>query len=161
MTFTSLPSWYEGGFDDMEYAVKCLLDKYLTGTVPKPSVYAWLPEDWRTALPIVAVGRVPGAIQEKPFLDTGEIQVWAICESRADAWALAELVRTIMLAFSKGTLVNVGTHDVHIVSIQKSEGPQLSMEDERLSERVVPLSFYVTTRRRASLPDYERVLNSM
>lgn len=159
MSFT-FPSWYAGNFDDMEFAIKCLLEKHLEGTSPMPTVYAWLPPEWREKLPIIAIARVPGAVDEQSFTDTGELQVWAICESRADSWALAEIIRTILLAHCNGVIVDVGTHRVNIQSITRSEGPQLSMDDDRLSERLVPLSFIVRTRRRASLPDYHKVLKA-
>lgn len=161
MAFDSLPDWYQGEFDDMEYAIKCLLDQYLDGMVPAPTVFAWLPDNWRAKLPIIAIARVPGAIEDSDQEDAGVVQVWAIADSRADAWVIANLVRTVFHAFRKGVLVDVGTHKVNIKSIALAEGPQLSMDDERLSERLIPLSFQVTIRRRASLPDYEKILRSM
>jgi hypothetical protein len=155
------PNWYVGGFDDMENTLICLLDNYCSTVQPAPRIVGWVPEDFRAHLPMIVVGRVPGAIDEDPQFDTGVVQVWCVADTRRDAWALAEFVRTILIAFRKGVMVDVGAYRSDIQSIERAEGPQLSMEDERLDERTVPLSFIVKTRRRASLPNYERVLKTL
>ena len=154
----SLPNWYRGGFDDMELVVKTLIETHLQGSSPNVDVLAWLPEDWRDMLPLVCVARVPGAIDDRDDHDTGEVQVWCLGRSRAEAWALAECVRTILMTYRRGGLVDIGDYKANVTRIVRSQGPQLSMEEDALSERTVPLSFLVTTRRRASLPDYERVV---
>lgn len=152
------PDWYDGGFDDLELVVKCLFEKHFDGCSPAIPVYAWLPDTWRDSLPLVCLARVPGAVTEDDQFDTGEVQVFCMADSRSDAWAIAEFVRQIMGAYRKGGMVDVGAYRANVKCIERSEGPQLSMEEDALSERTVPLSFRVTTRRRSSLPDYERVL---
>lgn len=155
------PDWYQGGFEDMENTLICLLSKYCSTLDPAPRIVGWVPPDFRAHLPMIVVGRVPGAIDEDPQFDTGIVQVWSVADTRREAWALAEFVRTILIAFRKGVLVDVGDHKADIASIERAEGPQLSMEDDRLDERTVPLSFTVKTRKRASLPNYERVLKTL
>lgn len=155
------PTWYQGGYDDMENTIITLLNKYCSTCTPSPRIVGWVPPDFRANLPMIVVGRVPGAIDEDPQFDTGMIQVWSVANTRKEAWELADFVRTILVAFRRGVLVDVGDHKANIQSIERAEGPQLSMEDDRLDERTVPLSFMVKMRRRANLPNYESVLKSL
>lgn len=153
----TFPSWYEGGFEDMELVVKTILEKHLVGGSPV-GVYAWLPEDWRAEMPLVAIARDPSGVEEDDQHDEGQVQVWCLAASRADAWALAEFVRQVMKAYKRG-VVEVDGRRVP-VSIRRAEGPSLSMDEDAFGERIVPLSFVVKTRARASLPDYEEILSS-
>lgn len=155
----TFPTWYEGGFPDMEATVKTILEKHLAGSDPAVPVVAWLRDDWRQNLPQIVVARVPGGLPDDSQLDTSDVQVWALAESRADAWAIAECVRQIMKAYCHAGMVDTAEGPVRVHSIEATAGPELSMEDSALNERTIPMTFRVTLRARASLPDYaERLL---
>lgn len=153
------PDWYKGGFDDIEFVLKCLLEKHFVGCVPAPKVFSWLPETFRDDMPLVCVSRVPGAIDDCEQEDTSEVLVFVMTASRAESWELAEFVRQVLMAHARGVMVDVGDYRASIVRIERSAGPQLSVDEDAFTERMIPLSFRVTTRRRASCPDYSRTLS--
>ena len=162
----SFPDWYEGGADDMEFVVKCLLEKYLDGVSVDvdgvqrtPEVKAWLGEGWRNKLPLICIARVPGGIDEDARFDTGVVQVWVICESRADSWELATFVNEVLRAHDRrGAMVDVGTYRADVRHIKRTAGPELTMDEDALNERVIPMAYEIRMKRRVSLPNYDDIL---
>lgn len=157
MAFT-FPDWYEGEFEDMELVIKQVLDKHFAEMTPVPSVYAWLPDDWRDNLPVVSIARTPAILGEKPQLDRGLVHVWCVCDRRSDSWALANFVRTVLGAYKSGAIIDMPDGSrADLRSVLPAEGPELSMADTALSERVIPLSFFVTVRQPSGTPDYTEI----
>lgn len=152
------PSWYEGHFDDVEGAVISILKRWLEDVTPKVSVAAWFAVDWRDRMPLISVSRVPGGYPDANNIDTCLLHVWVVAERRSEAWELAEFVRAVFSAYDHGAIVPVGSRNVDVRSIKPAELPHLDIQDSEFLERVIPMSFEVTTRKSRSRPNYREVL---
>ncbi len=152
----TFPEWWDGGFPDIELVCREILKPALAVVTPSPDVVSWLPENYKTYIPIVSVARLPGEPDEDNREDNPQVLVSCICETRADSWELAEYVRQILLSYSKGTSsVPLPNGRVALVTgVRETEGPMLSPLSD-VDERIVPMTFLISTKRNST--DYARV----
>lgn len=158
MTSFQFPTWYEGHFDDIESAVIKILNTWLEDVTPTVTVRGWFPVDWRDLMPLISVARVPGGLPDASNIDGCVVDVWVVTGKRSDSWELAEFVRAVFSAYDHGAVVEVGSRKVDIRSIKPAELPHLDIQDSEFLERVIPMSFQVTTRKAKSRPNYRDVL---
>lgn len=149
-----LPSWYQGGFQDIE-ALLCDLFTWLMPDVP---AVTWLVEDYYdNPRPVLRVHRASGkAVDGLPF-DHAIVQIGALSQSRADSWQLIGFVRSVMAACSGGFKVPRadGTH-TQINSVEEWVGP-IQAPDEFIDDKFVSANYRVLVREaRRYGPDYYR-----
>lgn len=151
----TLPSWWQGGFVDVE-ALLCDLFEWLLGEeIP---VVTWLTEDYYDdPRPVIRVHRAAGkALDGLPF-DHAVVQIGVLSQSRRDSWELIHFVRHVMAACSGGFKVPRpdGTH-TQINSVEEWAGPVQAM-DEFIDDRFVSVNYRVLVREsRRHSPDYYR-----
>ncbi len=157
----SLPSWYQGGFVDIEELL-CDLFTFLLG--PDIPVVTWLVEDYyNDPVPMLRVHRAAGkAVDGMPF-DHAVVQIGALSQSRRDSWELIGFVRHVMAACSGGYKVPRpdGTH-TQINSVEEWAGPVQAL-DEFVDDRFVSVNYRVLVREpRQFSPDYYRkIMNNL
>ena len=156
-----LPSWYEGGFVDIE-ALLCDLFSWLLGnSIP---VVTWLVEDYYiNPRPVIRVHRAAGkAVDGMPF-DHAVVQIGVLSQSRQDSWQLAEFVRQVMAACSGGFKVprQDGTF-TQINSVEEWAGPVHAL-DEYVDDKFISINYRILVRNPRSVsPDYYRqIMNTL
>jgi len=156
-----LPSWWQGGFVDVE-ALICDLFTWLLGdTIP---VVTWLVEDYyQNPRPVIRVHRAAGkAVDGLPF-DHAVVSIGVLSQSRRDSWELIGFVRHVMAACSGGFKVprEDGTH-TQINSVEEWAGPVQAM-DEFVDDKFVSVNYRILVREaRQFSPDYyRRILNNL
>ena len=160
MTLT-LPSWYKGGFVDIEDLLCDLFSWLLGPTVP---VVTWLTEDYyQDPKPVIRVHRAAGrAVDGMPF-DHAVVQIGVLSQSRKDSWELIGFVRHVMAACSGGFKVprQDGTH-TQINSVEEWAGPVQAL-DEFIDDRIVSVNYRVLVRetRRYSPDYYRQIMNNL
>lgn len=166
----SLPTWYQGGFVDIE-ALLCDLFMWLLGSTFNPNsgwtgipVVTWLVDDYYdNPRPVIRVHRHAGrALEGLPF-DHAVVQIAAMSQSRADSWQLITFVRHVMAACSGGFKVPRpdGTH-TQINSVEEWVGP-VQAPDDFIDDRFIPVTYRVLVRgpRTFSPEYYRRVMESL
>jgi hypothetical protein len=156
-----LPSWYKGGFVDIE-ALLCDLFSWLLGnSIP---VVTWLVEDYYTnPRPVIRVHRAAGAAVDGMPFDHAVVQVGVMSQSRHDSWELAGFVRQVMAACSGGFKVprQDGTF-TQINSVEEWAGPVQAL-DEYVDDKFVSINYRILVRNPRSVsPDYYRqIMNTL
>lgn len=150
----SLPSWYKGGFVDVEELL-CDLFSWLLGTsIP---VVTWLIEDYYTnPRPVIRVHRAAGKAMDGMPFDYAIVQIGVLSQSRRESWELIGFVRHVMAACSGGFKVprQDGTF-TQIQSVEEWAGPVQAM-DEFVDDRFVAANYRVLVREPRKVPDYYR-----
>ncbi|RJO74171.1 hypothetical protein D5S18_18635 [Nocardia panacis] len=153
----TFPTWYSGGFPDTELVVLDLLTPFAKLVTPQITVCTWLPDINALSLPQVGVYRVAGGISDDGQFDHAQLQLDTIAASRADAWAVAEFLRQIMLSYADGGPVrrlDGTTTNVH--SVAEVVGPE-QIPEINPDSRLVPMRFQVTLTRLRPIPDYQGI----
>ena len=157
----SLPSWYRGGFIDVEDLL-CDLFVWLLGEeIP---VVTWLVEDYYVnPRPVIRVHRAAGkAVDGMPF-DHAVVQIGVLSQSRQDSWQLAEFVRQVMAACSGGFKVPRQDGTVtQINSVEEWAGPVQAL-DEYVDDKFISINYRILVRNPRSVsPDYYRqIMNTL
>lgn len=157
----NLPSWYKGGFVDVEDLLCDLFDWLLGDEIP---VVTWLVEDYYlNPRPVIRVHRAAGrALDGMPF-DHAVVQIGVLSQSRRDSWELIGFVRHVMAACSGGLKVprQNGTF-TQINSVEEWVGPVQAL-DEFVDDRFVSVNYRILVREpRLVSPDYYRqILNNL
>lgn len=158
----TLPSWYEGGFVDVEDML-CDLFEWVLNNDEIP-VVTWLVEDYYVnPRPVIRVHRSSGrAIEGMPF-DHAVVQIGVMSQSRKDSWELIGFVRSVMAACSGGFKVprKDGTY-TQINSVEEWVGPIQAL-DEYVDDRFVSANYRVLVREsRMKSPDfYRQIMNNL
>jgi hypothetical protein len=161
MTTLSLPSWYQGGFIDVEELL-CDLFVWLLGEeIP---VVTWLVEDYyENPRPVIRVHRAAGrAIDGMPF-DHAVVQIGVLSQSRHDSWELIGFVRQVMAACSGGFKVpRPNGTTTQINSVEEWAGPVQAL-DEYVDDKFVSSNYRILVREpRGVSPDYYRqIMNTL
>lgn len=156
-----LPSWWQGGFVDVEAVICDLFQWLLGGDIP---VVTWLTEDYYDdPRPVIRVHRVAGkALDGLPF-DHAVVSIGVLSQSRRDTWELVHFVRHVMAAISGGFKVPRadGTR-TQINSVEEWAGPVQTM-DEFVDDRFVSVNYRVLVRepRRYSPDYYRRIMENL
>lgn len=158
----NLPSWYEGGFVDVEDLLCDLFDWLLSDEeIP---VVTWLIEDYYLdPKPVIRVHRASGrAVDGMPF-DHAVVQIGVLSQSRKDSWELIGFVRHVMAACSGGFKVprKDGTY-TQINSVEEWVGPVQAF-DEYVDDRFVSVNYRILVRepRRYSPDFYRRIMDKL
>lgn len=161
----NLPSWYKGGFTDVE-ALICDLFTWLLGSSQDPEtgewtgipVVTWLVDDYYdNPRPVIRVHRAAGRAMEGLPFDHAVVQIGVMSQSRAESWELIGFVRHVMAACSGGFKVprKDGTR-TQINSVEEWVGP-VQAPDDFIDDRFVSVSYKVLVREpRSYSPDYYR-----
>jgi hypothetical protein len=157
----SLPSWYKGGFIDIEDLLCDLFTWLLGDAIP---VVTWLVEDYYiNPRPVIRVHRAAGrAVDGMPF-DHAVVQIGVLSQSRQDSWQLAEFVRQVMAACSGGFKVPRQDGTVtQINSVEEWAGPVQAL-DEFVDDKFISINYRVLVRNPRSIsPDYYRqIMNDL
>ena len=138
------PSWYHGGFPDIELVVRDLFSPLLTGVdivpwFPKPAEYVPHLEAGGSYLRATRSG---GSFNFDENRDEPRVQIAALSRSRAQSWELIEFVRQTLWSFRRGALVPGS--GVQLQTTGEVLGPQLIPENI-VEPRLVPATFALTT----------------
>ena len=150
-----LPSWYRGGFIDVEELLCDLFSWLLGSTIP---VVTWLIEDYYTdPRPVIRVHRAAGQAMDGMPFDYAIVQIGVLSQSRHDSWELMGFVRHVMAACSGGFKVpRLDGTFTQIQSVEEWAGPVQAM-DEFVDDRFVSANYRVLVREPRGLsPDYYR-----
>lgn len=157
-----LPSWWQGGFEDVEDLLCDLFTWLLGDTIP---VVTWLVEDYyQNPRPVIRVHRAAGkAVDGLPF-DHAIVSIGVLSQSRKDSWELIGFVRHVMAACQGGFKVPRpdGTH-TQISSVEEWAGPVQAM-DEFVDDKFVSVNYRILVRdgnRRFSPDYYRQILNTL
>lgn len=165
----SLPSWYEGGFEDVEELICDLFTFLLADVDPEIPVVTWLEDEWyKDPFPVLRVHRAGGKASADLPHDHAVVQIAALTRSRAESWELSGFVRQVMAAVSGGFKVprSVFRHGervrTQIMSVEEWAGPVQS-PDEFIDDRLVTVAYRVLVREnRFRNPEYYRqILNTL
>lgn len=160
MTLT-LPSWYKGGFEDVEDLLCDLFEFLLGDEIP---VVTWLVEDYYdNPRPVLRVHRASGKAMEGLPFDHAVVQLGAFSQSRRDSWELIGFVRHVMAACSGGYRVPRKDGSVtQINSVEEWVGP-IQAPDEFIDDRFVSANYRVLVResRRYSPDYYRQIMNNL
>ena len=156
-----LPTWYEGGFHDVE-AILVDLFTWLVG--PEIPVVTWLIQDYYTnPRPVIRVHRASGKAMEGLPFDNAIVQIGVLSQMRADSWELIHFVRHVMAACSGGFKVprKDGTR-TQIMSVEEWAGPVQAL-DEFIDDKFVSVNYRVLVRepRRYSPDYYRQIMNQL
>lgn len=160
MTLT-LPSWYKGGFIDVEDLLCDLFTWLLGDEIP---VVTWLVEDYyENPRPVIRVHRAAGkAVDGMPF-DHAVVQIGVLSQSRHDSWELTGFVRQVMAACSGGFKVprRDGT-TTQINSVEEWAGPVQAL-DEYVDDKFISINYRILVREPRNVsPDYYRqIMNTL
>lgn len=160
MTLT-LPSWYKGGFIDVEDLLCDLFSWLLGDEIP---VVTWLVEDYyENPRPVIRVHRAAGkAVDGMPF-DHAVVQIGVLSQSRHDSWELTGFVRQVMAACSGGFKVprRDGT-TTQINSVEEWAGPVQAL-DEYVDDKFISINYRILVREPRNVsPDYYRqIMNTL
>lgn len=144
----SYPAWYQGGYPDVESALKTLFTPLITGV----EVISWLPDERTIADTIVGGGgylrvyRTGGRINREQHRDEPNVQFAALTISRDESWKLIEFVRQVLDAFGDGnkTAAIIPGTSVMLGCEGEIVGPQIIPELIR-DEKLVPVTFSLQT----------------
>ena len=157
----SLPSWYEGGFVDIEDLLCDLFTWLLGEQIP---VVTWLIEDYYiNPRPVIRVHRGGGAAVDGMPFDHAVVQIGALSQNRHDSWELIGFVRQVMAACSGGFKVPRKDGTVtQINSVEEWVGPVQAF-DEYVDDRFVSVNYRILVREPRSVsPDYYRqIMNTL
>lgn len=157
----SLPSWWEGGFHDVEDLL-CDLFSWLLGN--DEDVVTWLPDDWYdNPRPVIRVHRAAGKAADGLPFDNAVVSIGVLARTRKESWEYIAFVRHVMAACSGGFKVprKDGTH-TQIKSVEEWAGPVQAL-DEFIDDKFVSVNYRIQVREpRNSGPDhYRRVMENL
>lgn len=151
----TLPSWYQGGFIDVE-ALLCDLFSWLLG--PDIPVVTWLVEDYYlNPRPVIRVHRMAGRAMDGLPYDHAVVQIGVLSQSRHESWELIGFVRHVLAACSGGfTVPRPDGTRTQIKSVEEWGGP-VQASDEFIDDRFVAVNYRIQVREpRRFSPDYYR-----
>lgn len=155
------PAEYSGGFDDAEAVVRDFLKPALALLDANPEVYAWLPANYHEKLPLVSVARSTGVGDWDVGVDRPQVEIMAICASRADSVALNEYIRQMMMAYRRGGPVKRANGSKSVIAgVEEVVGPEL-LQATDWDERIVPSTFIVELKKTADTATYARFMRDL
>jgi len=147
------PSWYRGGYPDIEALMINLFQPLLGGV----QVVSWLPtpDVYDTQLGagrgFLRACRTGGKICYDQKRDEPRVQIAALTRIRDESWQMIEFVRQILDAFQKGGVVPGTTTSFELAG--EVVGPQLIPELIQ-DDRLVPVTFEFHVPKPKGLPNY-------
>lgn len=156
-TSPGFPSWYRGGWVDVERLLIEFFGELLTGV----TTLTWLPpektvlEDIQNGTIYLRIFRTGGRIirdQDSGDIDRTHVQFAAISASRDLSWEVIEFVRNVLYSFDRGGSRMKTTGLYAVISCNgEIVGPALTAEAFR-DPRLVPVTFELDVQRRKGLP---------
>ncbi|WP_439896633.1 phage tail termination protein [Mycobacterium malmoense] len=150
------PSWWKGGYPDIEVVLDTLFESPQVG-LGGVQVVNWLPPA-NTYESVLSSGqgylrtyRTGGKINYDQKRDEPRAQIAALTRSRDASWELIEFVRQILDAFQKGGVVPGTTTSIELAG--EVVGPQLIPELIQ-DDRLVPVTFEFHVPKPKGLPNY-------
>lgn len=147
-----IPDWFDNNFVDVESLLIDLFELVLPDIV----VGCWTPDSWLdqdVTEPMLQFVRLPGGqVKWDMQYDEALIQATAITGSRDDSWRLVNLLRAVLLPLQGFKFTMSDGFVAQIVGVDEVAGPQLLTTDQRIDDRVIPVTF----RTRVSLRSRKR-----
>jgi hypothetical protein len=156
------PSWYKGGFADLERLLMDFYANLLSGVTP----LTWLPPEnevlEQIQLGVIYLrifrsgGRIVFAEDGESEIDRAHVQFAAMSSSRDLSWEVIEFVRNTLYAFywGGGRMVTP-TQYAMITCRGEVSGPTLTPEAFR-DWRLIPVTFELDVQRRKGLPSFSK-----
>jgi hypothetical protein len=157
------PSWYQGGFVDIER----LLMGFFGGLMPTVRSLTWFPPEKELIYEITEHGtiylrvfRTGGHATRseggKGDVDNPTVQFAAMSASRDLSWEVIEFVRQVLYCYQDGggRMTADGLYS-HVTMLREISGPSLTPEAFR-DQRLVPATFELETQRRKGLPSFSK-----